>query len=450
MLVINPFRPGTWTRDEIDNVSSNWWVLLLTGIVSVVAGGIILFTDWSVGGLAVFIGAVLLFQGVFTMFSVPLDGSGRGWSVALGVIETLVGLAVLVWPGPTLLVIAFFIGWYVLFSGIMTIAGAISARGVLPYWGLMLAFGILETLFSFWLLARPGLTLVAAVIGARPLGLDPRRRPDRARVRGEEPLGSGRHRRPRTQRGSPTVVRRGRGTCRRHAMSNHHDHPEHDDDDGDEQHTSRFVRVADRVSYAMGTWQNIVVWIILVGTWFAFGPYLANHSVLPAWFTSNNFNFPLNTVTTIAELYIGFLVGASTNRTERHNRNQADRMETLERLIHDELRRNTEITDNADAIAEQVQEQVPLLERTHADVERLLAAVSVQRDVAVRTPAAAHRLRRSESGNRADSRRLGDRAAAACVAMLLVAPGAARPSRAWVSSMNHWSTRVASRVVNAT
>jgi len=86
------------------------------------------------------------------------------------------------------------------------------------------------------------------------------------------------------------------------------------------------VHIADRVSYAMGTWQNIVVWIILVGAWFALGPYLAHHSVLPAWFTSNNFNFPLNTVTPIAELYIGFLVGASTNRTERHNRSQADRM----------------------------------------------------------------------------------------------------------------------------
>ncbi|MCU1464501.1 MAG: hypothetical protein JWM72_429 [Actinomycetia bacterium] len=164
MLVTNPFSPGTWTRDQIDNVSRSWWVLLVTGIVGVVAGGIILFTDWSVSDLAAFIGAVLLFRGIFTMFSVPLDGSGRGWSVALGVIEALVGLTVWVWPGATLLVVAFFIGWYVLFSGIMTIAGSISARSVLPYWGLMLAFGILETLFSFWLLARPGLTLVAAVL----------------------------------------------------------------------------------------------------------------------------------------------------------------------------------------------------------------------------------------------------------------------------------------------
>ena len=163
-------------------------------------------------------------------------------------------------------------------------------------------------------------------------------------------------------------------------MNDHHDHgglgEEHDEHDDDEEHTSRFMRAADRVSYAMGTWQNIVVWIILVGTWFALGPYLAHHSVLPAWFTSNNFNFPLNTVTTIAELYIGFLVGASTNRTERNNRNQADRMEALEKLIDKELKRNTAITDNAHAIAEEVKAQVPLLERTHADVERILAAMS--------------------------------------------------------------------------
>jgi uncharacterized membrane protein len=161
-------------------------------------------------------------------------------------------------------------------------------------------------------------------------------------------------------------------------MSEHLDHGDghNDEHDEGEAHTSPFVRVADRVSYAMGTWQNIVVWFILVGAWFALGPYLAHHSVLPAWFTSNNFNFPLNTVTTIAELYIGFLVGASTNRTERNNRKQADRMEALEQLIHTELKRNTEITDNAHTIAEEVKAQVPLLERTHADVVRLLAAMS--------------------------------------------------------------------------
>jgi uncharacterized membrane protein HdeD (DUF308 family) len=164
VLITNPFSLGSWTREQIENVSRGWWVLLLSGIISVVAGGIILFTDWSVGDLAAFVGALLVLRGIFTMFSIPLDGSGRTWSVALGLLESAVGLAVWIWPGPTLLVIAFWIGWYVLFSGIVAIAGAISGRGILPFWGLTLAFGILEVLLSFWLLARPGLTLVAGVL----------------------------------------------------------------------------------------------------------------------------------------------------------------------------------------------------------------------------------------------------------------------------------------------
>jgi uncharacterized membrane protein HdeD (DUF308 family) len=164
MIVTNPFSVRSWTRAQIENVSRGWWVVLLTGVISVVIGGLVLSIDWTVSDLAVFLGALLVFRGIFMMFSVPVDGAGRGWSVAVGVVEALVGLAVWVWPGPTLLVIAFFIGWYVLFSGIMTIAGAVSGRGVIPYWGWMLGFGILEILFALWLLARPGLTLVAIVL----------------------------------------------------------------------------------------------------------------------------------------------------------------------------------------------------------------------------------------------------------------------------------------------
>jgi uncharacterized membrane protein HdeD (DUF308 family) len=164
MFVSNPFSTGSWTRDDVDYVSSGWWVLLVTGIISIIAGGVILSADWTVGDLAVFIGALLVFRGLFTMLSIPIDGAMRGWSIALGLVEAGVGAAVWVWPGPTLLVVAFVIGWYVLFAGVMTIAGAISGRGVFPYWGLTLGVGIVEVLVSFWLLAQPGLTLVAAVL----------------------------------------------------------------------------------------------------------------------------------------------------------------------------------------------------------------------------------------------------------------------------------------------
>ena len=160
MLVSNPFNIAY----DLDRASRSWGLLLFNGIVTVVAGGIILFTDWNVSDLAGFIGALLVFRGLFDMFSIPVDGSGRAWTLVLGLLELGIGVLVWAWPAPTLLVIAFWIGWFVLFSGIMTISGAIAGRNLIPYWGFMLALGIGEVLLSFWLLARPGTTLVAAVL----------------------------------------------------------------------------------------------------------------------------------------------------------------------------------------------------------------------------------------------------------------------------------------------
>ena len=164
MIVTNPFSPGSLTRETINTVASGWWVLLLSGIVGVVAGGIILFTDWTVSQLVTFVGLLFIFRGVLTAVSLPVDGSMRGWAVAVGLLEVGIGIGVFTWPGSTLLVLALMIGWWVLFSGIMTTAGAIVARDFLPYWGLMLAYGIIETLFAFWLIARPDVTLVATVL----------------------------------------------------------------------------------------------------------------------------------------------------------------------------------------------------------------------------------------------------------------------------------------------
>src|SRR4029078_8650762 len=119
-----------------------WWVLFITGLISVVAGGVILLVDWSVGDLAVFLGTLLVVRVVLMMFGAPLDGSLRGWAIALGLLEVGVGIAMFAWPEPTLLVVAAVIGWWVLFSGVMTITGSISGRRILPYWGLFLALGI--------------------------------------------------------------------------------------------------------------------------------------------------------------------------------------------------------------------------------------------------------------------------------------------------------------------
>ncbi len=128
---------------------------------------------------------------------------------------------------------------------------------------------------------------------------------------------------------------------------------------------SLFQKIADRVSYAMGTPTNIIIWLLAVGTWIAFGPYIAGHNFLPVWFTSNSFNFPLNTVTTIAELYIGFLVGASSNRSERNLEATLAGIGSQERQIKDveeklaaALELNTQLTKEVHELTRLIHEKV--------------------------------------------------------------------------------------------
>jgi low affinity Fe/Cu permease len=81
----------------------------------------------------------------------------------------------------------------------------------------------------------------------------------------------------------------------------------------------KFLAFADWVSTAMGSPINIALWALFVIVWtgiFAFGgAHIASGRWLPQWFTSQGFNFPLNLITTVAELFIGFLCAAATNRT---------------------------------------------------------------------------------------------------------------------------------------
>lgn len=140
---------------------------------------------------------------------------------------------------------------------------------------------------------------------------------------------------------------------------------------------SLFQRVADRVSYAMGTPLNIAIWLVLVVGWVLLFAIDHNRDVqlgsfMPAWFTSTGFNFPLNLVTTVAELYIGFLVGASSNRSERNLeatlsrlaaqaemiRKQELQIQQVEKRLGANLLENTKLTEAVHELTRAIHESV--------------------------------------------------------------------------------------------
>jgi hypothetical protein len=132
---------------------------------------------------------------------------------------------------------------------------------------------------------------------------------------------------------------------------------------------SLFQRVADKVSYGMGTPQNISIWVVLVLSWvliFALdhSKTVQSGSFMPAWFTSTGFNFPLNLVTTVAELYIGFLVGASSNRSERNLEATLGRLSTQDQQISDVEAKLSKSLEQNTALTREVHELTKLIHAT--------------------------------------------------------------------------------------
>jgi low affinity Fe/Cu permease len=127
---------------------------------------------------------------------------------------------------------------------------------------------------------------------------------------------------------------------------------------------SIFNRIADYVSAAMGRPTNIMIWLVLVVGWtllFAVHVVSANANFLPGWFTGTAFNFPLNLVTTVAELFIGFLVAAAANRSERNLEltlaaiaNQEEHIEDVETKLSEEVASNTALTQQVHELTSQI------------------------------------------------------------------------------------------------
>ena len=101
--------------------------------------------------------------------------------------------------------------------------------------------------------------------------------------------------------------------------------------------------------------------------------------------TSTGYNFPLNLITTVAELFIGFLVAAAANRAQdaltvllAHIRAGVERDVAIEQGLKDAIAENTELTKQVHDLQVTMSQQMALLD----EIRRHLAA-----DVGLVSPA---------------------------------------------------------------
>ncbi|MCU1502175.1 MAG: hypothetical protein JWM12_1529 [Ilumatobacteraceae bacterium] len=155
------------THEAAERVAGNWSRLLLNGLTLIVAGVLIFSINWSIRSLATFIGVLFIVQGVTYALTMGIDARVRRANVVTGLLSIATGIVIIAWPGPGIVVLAIFLGAWLIVIGTLTISGAFAARRVLPDWWLLLITGLLEIPLGLLALANPGATLAALItVGA--------------------------------------------------------------------------------------------------------------------------------------------------------------------------------------------------------------------------------------------------------------------------------------------
>ena len=134
-----------------------WWVFLLLGVGWVIVSLVVLaFDPTSAAAIGWMTAAVLLVAGLDELFTAAAASEWRWLHAVLGVLLLALGIAALLDPFQTFGVLALLVGWYLVLKGTVDIIISIAARHEIPLWGLLLAAGVIQVLIGVWAVGYPG------------------------------------------------------------------------------------------------------------------------------------------------------------------------------------------------------------------------------------------------------------------------------------------------------
>lgn len=146
-----------------------WYLPLILGLIFIAVGIWVIFTPIeSYLALSILFAIVFLISGVLGI-SYAISNreilSGWGWSLAAGIAELLIGILLIIRLELTVVMLALFVGFAILFRSIMAVIWSFEIKKLeLSGWGSLLVLGILGAVFALILLWNPilaGLTVVA-------------------------------------------------------------------------------------------------------------------------------------------------------------------------------------------------------------------------------------------------------------------------------------------------
>ena len=153
--------------DRAAQVKERWWIPLLAGLASAALGLAILAAGWSVGSLGIVTALLFIVHGAALALNPAYAARGSGEHVLAGIIGAIAGLVLFAWPGLTGQALVLFAGVWLVVSGGFQVVASAARRRQLPCWRLTLALGVIELLLGLWAMRTPSATSVStgAVLG---------------------------------------------------------------------------------------------------------------------------------------------------------------------------------------------------------------------------------------------------------------------------------------------
>jgi uncharacterized membrane protein HdeD (DUF308 family) len=114
-----------------DSESDQRWLMVFSGIIGVALGVIVMKNPESVIRIIVLIAAIFwLISGMVDLFRGLTDSAmpDRGLRIGLGALTASFGIAILLWPEPTVLVFAVFAGLYTMVFGVLEIVASFQIK----------------------------------------------------------------------------------------------------------------------------------------------------------------------------------------------------------------------------------------------------------------------------------------------------------------------------------
>jgi len=150
------------------NVRRYWWLFLIRGLFGLALGVVALLLPGATLAIVVlFIGAYLIVDGVVAVAkAVQILRTDSHWWVLLleGILGIAVGVAIFMWPGPSILSLAYLVGYWAIITGIIGLGTAVRLRAHVPGEWLYLLFAFVSIVFGLFVLIAPATGLVYIVL----------------------------------------------------------------------------------------------------------------------------------------------------------------------------------------------------------------------------------------------------------------------------------------------